>query len=505
MTKRYFNTSGPNIPEEHYTLMRERLVEKGMDLVKKKRYFTIWAPRQSGKSTYFRLLARKLQCEGYKVTQINVENFQDAKKEQFLSYLSIELKKGCEIDLEFESYTDLFNKINNISEGNCVLIIDEIEGLNHEIFGQFLHTIRNLYHSRQEHCMKSVILVGVSNIIGIVQDYASPFNIADTFEVPYFTKEEVLELLSQHKEETGQEFEKSVKDKIYQITKGQPGLVNGFGYKLVERCEGKGVITYDDYLKVEKWYLKAAIDKNIANVISKTKMYRNFVERLLFREENIEFDIEREAIKHLHINGVIKRNEEGNVEFWVPLYKKKLYSAFYPYKNGEGSIFFRTVDFDDFFTSEERINFDNLIENFKEYAKRRSFKYFREKNEETGEYKQIKEAALCYAFETYIQYFLNIIGGKSYLEAHTGLGRSDLIVNYKGKEYVIEVKIYRDSFNFKKGKEQLAYYCNSINIKEGIYLVFVPKEVELVNEGVEEIKGVTIRIYIVKYDEEKDF
>jgi len=42
--KRYFNTSGPNIPDEHYTLKREKLIEKGLDLVKRKRYFTIWAP-----------------------------------------------------------------------------------------------------------------------------------------------------------------------------------------------------------------------------------------------------------------------------------------------------------------------------------------------------------------------------------------------------------------------------------------------------------------------------
>jgi predicted AAA+ superfamily ATPase len=65
--KRYFNTSGPNILKKHYTLMRESLVERGENLVKDDRYFTIWAPRQSGKSTYFRLLATELEKEGHKV------------------------------------------------------------------------------------------------------------------------------------------------------------------------------------------------------------------------------------------------------------------------------------------------------------------------------------------------------------------------------------------------------------------------------------------------------
>ncbi len=42
---REFNTSGQNIPEEHYTLMRPAPVKKGMKMVGSKRYFTIWAPR----------------------------------------------------------------------------------------------------------------------------------------------------------------------------------------------------------------------------------------------------------------------------------------------------------------------------------------------------------------------------------------------------------------------------------------------------------------------------
>jgi hypothetical protein len=33
----YFNTSGPNRPLEHYTLKREKLIEKGIDLVEKER------------------------------------------------------------------------------------------------------------------------------------------------------------------------------------------------------------------------------------------------------------------------------------------------------------------------------------------------------------------------------------------------------------------------------------------------------------------------------------
>ena len=162
------------------------------------------------------------------------------------------------------------------------MIIDEIEGLNEDIFGQFLHTIRNLYHFRQEHGLKSIILVGVSNIVGVVQDNAGPFNIADNLEIPYFSNEETAELLHMHEEETGQRFDDKVKGKISAVTANQPGLVNGFAYQLVTRLPDKEIIDYEDFLAVEKWYLTEAVDKNISSVINKAKQYRQFVEKLLF-------------------------------------------------------------------------------------------------------------------------------------------------------------------------------------------------------------------------------
>jgi hypothetical protein len=507
--KRYFNTSGPNIPMEHYTLKREELIEKGLDLVQKKRYFTIWAPRQSGKSTYFRMLAKKIGTMGYMVLHTNLENFQNASEQVFLEFLGNEFKRKLDIRISTTSPTFpwFYDQLLEIKDRKIVLIIDEIEGLNEKIFGQFLHTLRNLYHSRDEHCIKSLLLVGVSNIIGVVQDNASPFNITDNLEVPYFTDAETHKLLHMHEEETGQWFDNQVKEKIAAITGNQPGLVNGFAYRLVEQNPAKPVIGYEDYLKVEHWYIKIAVDKNIANIINKAKQYRKFVERLLFDEKPLKFSINDERVKFLAAYGVIKDDAEGFINFNVPLYKKAMFDAFYPYANGEEERFFSTVDFKTLFYKEGKINFKVLIDNYKAYIKRRGFKYFREKDEKTGEYKSLKEAALAYSFETYIQSFLLEVGGKSYLEPHTGLGRSDLIININGHEYVIEFKIYRSPARFEKGKVQLAYYAESIAVPEGIYLVFVPNTVKMagIKEGIEEMGKTLIKTFIVYYDEEKDF
>lgn len=72
---RYFNSSGPNVIEQHYTLMRSELVKKGLAKVHKERYFTIPTKDGTGKSTYFQLLTYQLEAEGYKVAHVNLENY----------------------------------------------------------------------------------------------------------------------------------------------------------------------------------------------------------------------------------------------------------------------------------------------------------------------------------------------------------------------------------------------------------------------------------------------
>jgi len=520
--KKYFNTSGPNIPAEHYTLKRESLLKEGISLVEKNRYFTIWAPRQTGKSTYFRLLAEELGKTGYKPVYFSVEGYEEYTIDKTLRELNFSFAEQLKLETQLKNLDELSLFFRENRKDKFVLIIDEIESLNSNYFGQFLHTIRNLYHSREHHCLKSVILVGVSNIVGMVQDNPSPFNIADNLSVPYFTNEEIFELLGMHEQETGQLFDQQVKEKIAYITAGQPGLVNGFAYKLVEDYYGKHVIDVDNYLEVEDWYLTEAIDKNVANVINKAKKYRQFVEGLLFNQKDVKFEIGRESIKVLHTQGVLRKNRNRFVEFWVPLYKKKLYSEFYPFSNGEDDLFFRNFSFNQLYKPDGTLDFDILIDNYKDYVKKRSFKYFREKDKQTGEYLNIKESALAYSFETYIQTLVQIVEGKSYLEPqtlvqivegrsylepHTGLGKSDLIININNKESVIEFKVYRDLVRFKKGKKQLAHYAESIGVKTAVYLVFTPNTIKLpdIREEKKEINGVMINTYIILYDEEKDF
>jgi hypothetical protein len=377
---RYFNTSGPSIREQHYTLEREALVAKGEVLVRNERHFTIWAPRQTGKSTYFRLLCEALNAQGYKAVHFSVEGFNDFSIVGLLKAFTRELNRVHGIGWELDSFEAFEQKIKETYHFKLVMIVDEIESLNPEMFTQFLHTIRNAYHSRQSHCLKSVILVGVANITGIIQDNASPFNIADNLEVDYFTQTEVFELLAMHETQTGQRFAESVKAKIHAITAGQPGLVNGFAYKLVEKNENKPLLEYEDYLKTEDWYLYEALDKNVANVVNKAKQYQKYMEELLFTEVKKKFDIDNEQIRYFHVNGIIHKDEEGNIAFWVPLYKKRLQKYFYPAMNEEAKHIQGNMWLDDYLKEDKSLNIDQIIREYQAYAKRRGFRYFIEKD-----------------------------------------------------------------------------------------------------------------------------
>ena len=119
----------------------------------------------------------------------------------------------------------------------------------------------------------------------------------------------------------------------------------------------------------------------------------------------------------------------------------------------------------------------------------------------------LKEATLVYSFETYLNAFLSVVEGKSYMEAHTGVGRTDLIITVNNEEFVVEAKVYSDIVKFRKGKIQLAQYAKSLSLPSAIYLVFVESEVKnpTVVEKDEIVDGIVIRTHLVPYNLDKDF
>ena len=68
------------------------------------------------------------------------------------------------------------------------------------------------------------------------------------------------------------------------------------------------------------------------------------MEKLLFTGTRELFKINDERIKYLYSNGLIRKGRDDYVEFWVPLYRKAVYDAFYPYNNGEADEQLREIN-----------------------------------------------------------------------------------------------------------------------------------------------------------------
>ena len=238
---RIFNTSGACVPEEHYTVMREALVAEGEELVRRGRFFTIFAPRQAGKTTYFQLLFRQLAQFGYLPVWVSFEGMKTATRQEFYTLFSHELQRELGHLLSFEQ-EEFANHIQfqwflerlHTQTSRLVLVIDEFEDIPDVVLSELLHTFRKIYQRKQYYALYALILVGVSTLTELVVSAASPFNVVDQLQIPYFTVAEVQELIQQYVSENGQPFDPQVIKAIYDNTQGQPGLVNALCQHLVD-------------------------------------------------------------------------------------------------------------------------------------------------------------------------------------------------------------------------------------------------------------------------------
>ncbi|CAN2039537.1 AAA family ATPase [Candidatus Magnetomoraceae bacterium gMMP-15] len=473
---RYFNTSGPCNPKEHYTVMRENLILKGRELVEKGRYFTIFAPRQAGKTTFFQLLMHELK-EEYTPIWIsfeylkNVSNtlfYEDVADQLFieLSKFDIKLENSIKNNLDFKK---LFHQIQDEKVKPVILFIDEFEGIPDSVLGELMHTFRNMYHRKKDHALHSLALVGVSTISELVVSSASPFNIVEELKIPYFTFDEVNNLIYQHINETGHIFEENVIRAIYENTKGQPGLVCGLCLHLVDDSDFSTPVRMKDFYKTLKYFLIEKIDKNISNIIQKAREKKPFMIRLLFTERPIPYTIDDPDISWLYANGVID-NANGYVDIPVPLYSKRLINAFRPLINGEIDHYFSVHEKLTDYATADGLNIRAILQKYQRYVRRRGFKTF--------DTEHLKEAAWHYSLDGFVNFIIECLGGQTFIEVPSGRGRTDILILYKDQKYIIETKIFINNIYFENGKLQLAEYLESEGLKDGYYIVFSNKHTE---------------------------
>ncbi len=470
---REFNTSGPCNPNLHYTVMREALIAKGKEKVNKGRYITLFAPRQSGKTTYFQLLLDSLK-DNYVPIWISFASLKNISREVFYQALTFKLQEELSQQniTTHRSIQNAFDVIHffhhtSIQSRPIVLVIDEFEGIPDVVLSEVMHAFRDIYHKKHLSALHALILVGVSTIAELVYSTASPFNVAEELQLPYFTDEEVRDLIGQYVTESGQPFDEEVIAAIIHNTNGQPGLVCALCHYLVTNVvpDRSQPVTMDAWYPTLNYFLTRRNDMNIANVIEKARQKESFMLRVLFNEQPLPFSVDVPDMAWLYAHGVIDVID-GSVGIAVPLYAKRLVRAFAPVINGEMNHYLTSAHdtFRDYIHPDGRLNVNALLQEYRAYVRRRGHQAFDTEN--------LREAACHYSLDGFISFFIQEIGGTTFIEIPSGRGRIDLLIRYRTHSYLIETKIFSSLKAFERGKGQLAAYLQSERRDEGYYVVF---------------------------------
>jgi hypothetical protein len=116
-----------------------------------------------------------------------------------------------------------------------VLMVDEFDMLDHATPGikdEFLGALRAIQQERVRYAIQSVVAVGPFSTLFMDRASASPFSFDESVRVPFFTREQVHELLGQLAQAKLLALEEGIADDIYQYTSGHAGLVSVCGREL---------------------------------------------------------------------------------------------------------------------------------------------------------------------------------------------------------------------------------------------------------------------------------
>ncbi|MDE0634618.1 MAG: AAA-like domain-containing protein [Candidatus Poribacteria bacterium] len=534
---RYFGTQGRVRSEQHYVVPRTEEVNDFINRVKAGKYIVLFAPRQTGKTTFFRLALDALTAEDptYFPIQLDFQTMRNAAPVTFYEQLYYMIQRqiksvfqkrgGAPSDaltqfLENTTLTDhfsmeeFFENFGSFLDSDChkdvpafkkvVLLIDEFDGIPKTVISDFLYSLRQIYLSEEMQCPHSVGIVGVKSIAQLDYDRSvSPFNIQDEFRLPNFTLEQVHELFQQYTDEVGQSFAPEVLESIYKQTAGQPFLVNRFGQILTEEFN----IPKTDPISTMHWatahaQLLQEQNTNITHLttnIRRDPRFETMLMRIMARDESVEFNLHNDIINELATYGVIAKGSDGMCEIVNPIYLYCILQTFKPVVNGlEDEYFLEDIEdpFSEYLTSTGEIALEALLDNFQDFIRRVGFRILQVPGTP-------RESVGRHLLLAYLDQFVKLVGGVMHIEVQTGRGRMDLIVNHNQRKYIVETKVWRGNNRYQAGKRQLAAYLKLENVMEGYYVVFDHRREPEPRVETETVEGVKIRSYVIPVIQEQ--
>ncbi len=457
--RRIFEDSGTVNPEEAYYVPLDNVTNsKNQDIktmVDRGRYFSIFAPRQSGKTTFLKEVCRELhEDQTYAAVILSFQKYKQLDKRTFYAQVQKHLYRQlidrltvvkCEKLPEIKSFlnthrltnhisfSDLFEELNRMIEyKKIVVFIDEFDGIPRKELENFLTTLRDLYQQYKDIKQKalySVGLIGIRNITKLVVGGISPFNIADQVELPPFSLKNIRDLYAQYTEETNQPFTQSAVKKVYEETAGQPWLVNRLGTILTVNVKPETVKPIDEKdVEIAIQILLLERNDHFDNLYEKAILYKETFVKIVF--DHVKYIPNDKEQTWLEQYGLIKKKER-NALVANNIYKERYIETFF-----SDAKLSEDISISEYSLSDDSLDMERIILDFEKYITRIGVSAFYEKKKPYEKTGQFLLTAWLYQF---------VKGGEGDLryEVPTGLGRMDILLTYKGKKYIIETKVNR--------------------------------------------------------------
>ena len=482
---RFFNTSGPNDPADHYTLSILGRLPGIRRFIDHKLYFVLHAPRQAGKTTALLSLAKELNGEGKHVAVLlSMEQGAPFSKDPGAAELAIleswrgSVQAWLPAELQPPAWPDAapggrlgaaLRTWARASPRPLVVFLDEIDALQDEALISALRQIRAGFPTRPEHFPSSLALVGLRD----VRDYkirsnaegrlgtSSPFNIkAESLTLHNFTHQEVAALYAQHTAETGQEFEPAAIDLAYALTQGQPWLVNALARQLTE------VLVPDPTQPVTPAHVDEAKrllirrqDTHLDSLMERLREPRvqAILEPMLAGETlgDIPEDDRRFAVDL----GLLRRSDLGGLEVANPIYREIIVRTL---TSGTSDSLPQIPT--TWLTDDGTLDEPALLEAF--------LSFWRQHGEPllaTAPYHEIAPHLVLMAFLHRV-----VNGGSIEREYAIGRGRMDLCLRYAKRTLAIEIKVWRPGAAdpVSQGLQQLDGYLAGLGLGSGWLVIF---------------------------------
>ena len=503
---RKFSSYGPVDTDIEYYVPREDLVNKALNQLvgeipeKGGHYFTVWAPRQTGKTWLLRETFIRIKADDrFMVMILPLQSYDSVTDElYFAQELTKEIAKYFKISLPFFDNLKDFKEVftSQYFKKPLILILDEFDALEGKVIQKIVARFRDIFLNRKNETSKSafektyilhgVALIGVRSVLGIDNKTGSPFNIQRSIHVPNLTKEEVQEMFDWYQRESNQKIEQDVVDDIFYETQGQPGLVSWFGELLTETYnkETDNPINFGHWKYALSCANQTLPNNTIMNLISKANQpeYKPYLLDIFRTTGKVEFTFDDPVHNYLYMNGIIRFEEvfEENenkkyAKFTCPFIQKRLFNRFRrELFDSYGTVYIPFEDLSDSIIRKDReiigFNIPNILRRYEKYL--RMNRDWILKDAPRRKDNKITEAVFHFNIVGFLETFLHQ-KAHVYPEFPTGNGKVDILIRKDKLLYIIEIKSFTDEDGFYSAIDQASQYAQSLNLNRIVLAVFV--------------------------------